>query len=102
MHASRVIDVEVIETPQRDWWVVADGRVVALSLKRDGSGDHYRDALAHADEMSGEGVGFSILSLGSTWRSMAFDHLNTLSCRRGTCCRYWPNPGEPPDGWDRP
>lgn len=89
--------VECIETPQRDWWVVVDGRVVALFLNEDDSGDHFSAALKKANELSGK-YGYGTLSLGTTWRSRAFDHLEDLSCRRSTCCRFIPRYG--PVDWE--
>lgn len=76
----------MIETPQHDWWVVADGRVVALYLKTGECPDPLEPALVHAAELS-KPCGNRVLSLGTTWRSMAFDHLEDMSCRRGACCR---------------
>ncbi len=83
-----VVHVEVIESPQRDWWVVADGRVVRLFLTAEDCPDPLTAALSFGEELS-KPYGMSILTIGTTWRSMAFDHLEELSCRRGTCCRYW-------------
>ncbi len=81
-----VVFVEVIQTPQRDWWVVADGRVVGLYLKSPDCPAPMEPAMAHGAELS-KPYGMSILRVGTTWRSRAFDHLEDLSCRRGTCCR---------------
>jgi hypothetical protein len=86
-HGRGMVDVEVIESPERDWWVVADGRVVELHLLTDHCRDPCTSALKRARELS-EPYGFAVLRLGTTWRSRAFDHLEELSCRRGTCCRY--------------
>ncbi len=83
-----VVFVEVIETPQRDWWVVADGRVVGLYLESPECPEPLEPAMRHGTELS-KPYGMSILCVGTTWRSMAFDHLEDLSCRRGTCCRSW-------------
>jgi hypothetical protein len=82
-----VVHVEVIESPERDWWVVADGRVVELYLLTERGPDPFTSALKRARELS-RPYGLSILGLGTTWRSRAFDHLEDLSCRRGGCCRY--------------
>lgn len=81
-----MVYVEVIETPQRDWWVVADGRVVGLHLRTDECPEPFEPALEHGRELS-QPYGVVVLSLGTTWRSEAFDHLEDLSCRRGSCCR---------------
>jgi hypothetical protein len=89
----RVVHVEMVQSPQRDWWVVADGRVVRLFLASKACPDPFGSALEHARELS-KPYGFSVLGIGTTWRSMAFDHLEELSCLRGTCCRY---PGGPRD-----
>ena len=40
--------------------------------------------------------GMLSLHIGTTWRSMAFDHLEDLSCLRSTCCRFIPRG----DGYD--
>lgn len=82
-----MVDVEVLETPQRDWWVVADGRLVGLYLLSDGCPDPQSAALDHADELRGP-FGMSILGLGTTWRSRVFDHVDDMSCRRGACCKF--------------
>ncbi len=87
-----MIDVECIESPQHDWWVVADGRVVAVYLNKDDAPDPHVASLAHGDRLRGR-YGMSILSLGTTWRSHAFDHLEDLSCLRSTCCRFVPRFG---------
>lgn len=89
-----MIFVECVETPQRDWWVVADGRVVAVYLSEGGERDMsaFSAAQEHADELSGK-YGFSTLTLGTTWRSRAFDHLEDLSCLRSTCCKFIPRFG---------
>ena len=91
--------VECIETPQRDWWVVEEGRVVAiyLSESEDCDMDAFSAAQDHANELSGK-YGYSTLTLGTTWRSGAFDHLEDLSCRRSTCCRFIPRYG--PVDWE--
>lgn len=85
-------DVEMIESPQRDWWVVADGRVVAIYLKEEG--DPFLAAHDHCDRLRRR-YGMSILGLGTTWRSRAFDHLEDLSCLRSTCCKFIPRGDEP-------
>ena len=92
---SGMVFVELVETPQRDWWVVADGRVVGLYLKTDECPEPYRAAAAHGKELSETG-GMLSLHIGTTWRSMAFDHLEDLSCLRSTCCRFIPRG----DGYD--
>ena len=89
-----MVHVEVIESPQRDWWVVADGRVVGLYLKTEERPEPMGPALDHGRELS-QPFGMSILSIGTTWRSMAFDHLEDLSCRRSTCCRFVPREDGP-------
>lgn len=76
----------MIESPQRDWWVVADGRVVGLHLKSEERPEPMRAALDHGEELS-RPYGMSILTIGTTWRSRALDHLEDMSCRRGACCR---------------
>jgi len=93
-----VIHVELIEAPQEDWWVVADGRVLAVYLKTPEDPNPYRAAERHADELRGR-YGMSILTLGTTWRSRAFDHLEDLSCLRGTCCRFRSR-DEEPEEWE--
>ncbi len=85
-NSAAVIFVEVVETPQRDWWVVADGRVVGLYLKTAECPDPLELAIQHGEDLS-KPYGMSILSIGTTWRSRAFDHLEEMSCRRGVCCR---------------
>ena len=55
----------------------------------------YRAAAAHGKELSETGGTLS-LHIGTTWRSMAFDHLEDLSCLRSTCCRFIPRG----DGYD--
>jgi len=92
-----VIHVECIESPQHDWWVVADGRVVTVYLNEDDAPDPHVASLAHGDRLRGQ-YGMSILSLGTTWRSRAFDHLEDLSCLRSTCCRFVPRCG--PADWE--
>jgi len=92
-----VTDVECIESPQHDWWVVADERVVAVYLNEDDAPGPHAASLAHGDRLRGQ-YGMSILSLGTTWRSRAFDHLEDLSCRRSTCCRFVPRCG--PADWE--
>lgn len=82
-----MVHVELIETPQGDWWVVADGRVVRLYLAGDERPNPLAAALNHGEELS-KPYGLSILGIGTTWRSSAFDHLEELSCLRGACCRY--------------
>lgn len=82
-----MVQVEVIQSPQDDWWVVADGRVVRLYLATEECPDPYVAALTHGRELS-KPYGLSILTVGTAWRSSAFDHLEELSCQRGTCCRY--------------
>lgn len=82
-----MVFVEVLQTPQDDFWVVADGRVVGLYLKTEECPEPIGPALDHARELS-RPYGFSTLMHGTIWRSMAFDHLEDLSCRRGTCCRF--------------
>lgn len=82
-----MIHVECIESPQRDWWVVADGRVVGLYLLEKGEPDPQMAAMEHGDRLRGN-YGMSLLTHGTTWRSRAFDHLEDLSCRRSTCCQF--------------
>lgn len=90
--------VECIESPQRDWWVVLDGRVMAVYLHDDEEEhDAMTRAMAHADRLRGK-YGMGILTHGTTWRSMAFDHLEDLSCRRSTCCKFIPRYG--PADWE--
>jgi hypothetical protein len=93
-----MVDVEMIESPQHDWWVVADGRVVAVYLSEEEERDMaaFNAAHEHGDRLRGE-FGMSILNLGTTWRSRAFDHLEDLSCRRSTCCKFIPRYG--PADW---
>ena len=79
--------VELIESPQGDWWVVADGRVVRLFLAGEECPEPFAAALNHGEELS-KPYGLLILCIGTTWRSRAFDHLEELSCLRGACCRY--------------
>ena len=81
-----MIFVEVIETPQRDWWVVADGRLVGLHLKTADCPEPLKQARDQAEELA-KPYGFGILGIGTTWRSQVFDHVDDLSCRRGVCCR---------------
>jgi hypothetical protein len=81
-----MVHVEVIEAPQGDWWVVADGRVVGLHLQSAECPDPFAVAYEHGLELS-KPYGMSILHIGTTWRSRAFDHLEELGCRRGVCCR---------------
>lgn len=97
MTLQGVIHVECIESPQRDWWVVADGRVLAVYLNEAGDPGAMEAAMEHGDRLRGE-YGMSILSLGTTWRSRAFDHLEDLSCLRSTCCRFIPREG--PADWE--
>lgn len=82
-----MIHVEVIETPQEDWWVVADGRLVGLYLKTGECPDPHGPALEHGIELS-HPFGMSVLHIGTTWRSRVFDHVEDMSCRRGACCKY--------------
>ena len=92
--------VEMVESPQRDWWVVLDGRVMAVYLAESENGfdsDAWDAASDHADRLRGK-YGCSILGHGTTWRSRAFDHLEDLSCRRSTCCRFIPRSG--PVDWE--
>ena len=67
-----VIHVEVIESPQGDWWVVAEGRVVGLYLATQQCPDSYLAALNHGEELSGP-HGLSILTIGlwpsTIWKS---------------------------------
>jgi len=81
-----MVHLEVIEAPQGDWWVVTDGRVVGLHLRTPRGPDPFDAAYDQAAALSESG-GMTILHTGTTWRSRAFDHLEDLSCRRGTCCR---------------
>jgi hypothetical protein len=90
-----VLAVEVIETPQRDWWVVVDGRVVELHLAEEGGPGPLKAALQAAHTLA-QPYGYSVLALGTTWRSRAFDHLERLSCLRGTCCRADPTAADTP------
>jgi len=48
---SGMVLVELLESPQHDWWVVADGRVVGLYLKTDECPEPYRAAAAHGKEL---------------------------------------------------
>ena len=82
-----MVHVEVLETPQGDWWVVADGRLVGLHLKTERCPDPHEPALAHGSELS-RPYGMSVLHIGTTWRSMVFDHVEDMSCRRGACCKF--------------
>lgn len=82
-----VAHVEVLETPQHDWWVVADGRLVGLYLLTEECPDPHGPALDHADELRGS-FGMSVLHLGTTWRSAVFDHVEDMSCPRGACCKF--------------
>ena len=66
-----VVHVEVIESPQGGWWVVADGHVVRLYLATEQCPDPYLAALNHGEQLS-KPHGLSILTIGTTWRSMAF------------------------------
>ena len=92
-----MVDVECIESPQRDWWVVADGRVVAVYLREDDEPDPQVAAMEHGGRLRGK-YGMSILTHGTTWRSRAFDQLEDLSCLRSTCCRFIPREG--PADWE--
>lgn len=90
----------MIESPQHDWWVVLDGRVMAVYLNESGDRMDFaaQDAASeHCDRLRGK-YGYSTLTLGTTWRSRAFDHLEDLSCRRSTCCRFIPRYG--PVDWE--
>ena len=91
--------IEMLESPQHDWWVIVDGRVVAVYLQEedDEDGAAFEAAHTHADKLRGR-YGISILGDGTTWRSRAFDHLEDLSCRRSTCCKFIPRYG--PADWE--
>jgi len=92
--ASAVVFIELLETPQRDWWIVADGRVVGLHLKSGDCPTPLDAAMKQGEDLSPTG-GMSILCIGTTWRSQAFDHLADMSCRRGQCCRMREMSGRP-------
>src|SRR5680860_424532 len=85
--SSIMVMIEVLESPQHDWWVVQDGRVIAVHLESaDGTLDAMDAAMRQARQLSPSG-GFVAYTHGTTWRSAAFDHLEDIGCRRGRRCR---------------
>jgi DNA primase len=68
--------VEIVENRWHDWWVVADGRVVDVVLCSDGDGPGAMSrALDRAEGYCASGQDLSILTHGTDWRSMAYEHV---------------------------
>lgn len=93
--------VEVIENCWHDWWVVDEGRVMAVFLCEGGDGlDGMERAVDRAREYIRPGHGFLTLTHGTDWRSMAYDHVRWLGCDRepdGWCTECYG--GDRPAGW---